>query len=99
MQWKMPDLGEGVQEGEVIKWLVKEGDRVSLDQHLVEIMTDKATMEIPASVEGVVRKIVKREGSIAKIGETLAEIDGGIEEGEKKDNGPLTMDDGPEEGK
>ena len=94
MQWKMPDLGEGVQEGEVIKWLVKEGDRVSIDQHLVEIMTDKATLEIPSSIEGVVQKIVKREGSVAKIGETLAEIVGGGE-----DMRPETRDHGPEEGK
>jgi len=79
MEWKMPDLGEGVQEGEIVKWLIKEGDRVSMDQHLVEIMTDKATMEIPSSIEGVVQKIVLREGKIAKIGETLAVIGEGGE--------------------
>jgi len=94
MDWKMPDLGEGVQEGEIVKWLVKEGDRVSIDQHLVEIMTDKATMEIPSSIEGVIQKIMKREGSVAKIGETLAEIVGGGE-----DMRPETRDHGPEEGK
>ncbi|OGQ04083.1 MAG: hypothetical protein A2W61_02775 [Deltaproteobacteria bacterium RIFCSPLOWO2_01_44_7] len=76
MDWKMPDLGEGVQEGEIIKWLVKEGDKVHFDQHLVEIMTDKATMEIPSPIDGVVQKIVMKEGSIAKIGQTLAVIGG-----------------------
>jgi len=97
MDWKMPDLGEGVQEGEILKWLVKEGDKVSLDQHLVELMTDKATMEIPSSVEGVVQEIVLKEGAIAKIGQTLAVI--GEEGGEKTvdrketiDHGPQTMD-------
>lgn len=74
MEWKMPDLGEGVQEGEILKWLVKEGEKVSVDQHLVEIMTDKATMEIPSSISGTVQKIVMKEGSIAKIGQTLAVI-------------------------
>lgn len=78
MDWKMPDLGEGVQEGEVIKWLVKEGEPVALDQHLVEIMTDKATMEIPSSAEGVVQKILVREGEIAKVGQTMAVIGGEI---------------------
>lgn len=74
MEWKMPDLGEGVQEGEILKWLVKEGEKVSIDQHLVEIMTDKATMEIPSSISGTVQKIVMKEGSVAKIGQTLAVI-------------------------
>ncbi|MBI4124548.1 MAG: hypothetical protein HY466_01280 [Deltaproteobacteria bacterium] len=49
MEWKMPDLGEGVQEGEVVQWLVREGDSVTMDQHLVEVMTDKANVELPSS--------------------------------------------------
>ncbi|MDO8527179.1 MAG: dihydrolipoamide acetyltransferase family protein [Deltaproteobacteria bacterium] len=84
MEWKMPDLGEGVQEGEVIRWLVKEGDKVTFDQHLVEIMTDKATMEIPCPMDGVVQQIVLKEGAIAKIGQTLAIIGEGA--GEQKPN-------------
>lgn len=76
MEWKMPDLGEGVQEGEIVKWLVKEGDSVALDQHLVEIMTDKATMEIPSSVEGALKKILVKEGDVGKVGQTLALIEG-----------------------
>ena len=91
MDWKMPDLGEGVQEGEVVRWLVKEGDTVSLDQHLVELMTDKATMEIPSSVEGVVQKILVKEGAIAKVGQTLAVI-GGEGMGRTMDQGPGTTD-------
>ena len=44
----MPDIGEGVVEGEVVSWKVKEGDKVKLDQPLVEVMTDKATVELPS---------------------------------------------------
>lgn len=74
MQWKLPDLGEGVQEGEIVQWLVKEGDTISVDQPLLEIMTDKATMEIPSSVEGLLQKLYVKEGDIAKIGQVLADI-------------------------
>ncbi len=77
MEWKMPDLGEGVQEGEIVKWLVKEGEKISHDQHLVEIMTDKATMEIPSPTDGVIEKILVKEGQIAKVGQVMAEIHGG----------------------
>lgn len=77
MEWKLPDLGEGVQEGEIVKWLVKEGETISTDQQLVEIMTDKATMELPSPLEGTVEKILVKEGSVAKVGQPLAVIRGG----------------------
>ncbi|MDP2599519.1 MAG: dihydrolipoamide acetyltransferase family protein [Deltaproteobacteria bacterium] len=93
MEWKMPDLGEGVQEGEIVKWLVKEGDKISHDQHLVEIMTDKATMEIPSPRDGILEKILVKEGEIAKVGQAMAEI---ATEG-TKDQGPGTRDQKKEE--
>jgi len=74
MEWKLPDLGEGIQEGEIVKWLVDEGDSVSIDQPLVEIMTDKATMELPSSFDGRVQEILVKEGDIAKVGQALAVI-------------------------
>jgi pyruvate dehydrogenase E2 component (dihydrolipoamide acetyltransferase) len=71
MEFKMPDIGEGVAEGEVVKWLVKEGDAVVEDQPLVEAATDKATVVIPCPTSGVVQKIFVPEGSMAKVGQVL----------------------------
>jgi len=71
----MPSLGESVVEGEVGKWLVREGQWVSKDQPLVEILTDKADSEIPATIAGVVTRIVAAEGQMVTVGATLCEID------------------------
>ena len=57
-EFKLPDIGEGVVEGEIVKWLVKAGDEVSEDQPLVEVMTDKATVTIPSPRQGKVLKVV-----------------------------------------
>ena len=62
MEFKLPDLGEGVHEGEIVKWLVKEGDNVKDNQPLVEVMTDKATVEIPSPAQGKIVKIHFKEG-------------------------------------
>ena len=75
MEWKLPDLGEGIVEGEIVKWLVKEGDTVAEDQHLIEIMTDKATMELPIPCAGKITKIVAKVGESIKVGEALAYIE------------------------
>jgi len=71
----MPSLGESVSEGEVGKWLVQEGQKVEKDQPLVEIMTDKADSEIPATEAGVVTKIYAHEGSTVSVGDKLCDID------------------------
>lgn len=76
----LPDLGEGITEGEVRKWLVKVGDAVEEHQSVVEIETDKAVVEVPSPKKGTVFKINKEEGDIAKVGEVLMTI---AEEGEK----------------
>ncbi len=75
----LPDLGEGITEGEVRKWLVKKGDAVEEHQTVLEIETDKAVVEVPSPKKGVVLKINKEEGDIAKVGEVLMTI---AEEGE-----------------
>lgn len=75
MEFRLPDIGEGVHEGEIIKWLVSEGSRVEEDQPLVEVMTDKATVEIPSPVQGNVKKLHAKEGGIVKVGNVLLEID------------------------
>jgi pyruvate dehydrogenase E2 component (dihydrolipoamide acetyltransferase) len=78
-EFKLPDIGEGVVEGEIVKWLVKAGDDIVEDQPLVEVMTDKATVTIPSPRRGKVVRTVGAEGAIAKVHETLVvlETEGG----------------------
>lgn len=70
----LPDLGEGLTEGEVARWLVREGDAVVEHEPIVEIQTDKATVEVGSPVDGVVLRILAREGELAAVGATLALI-------------------------
>ena len=72
--FRLPDLGEGVTEGEIDRWLVKEGDSVNEDDLLVEIITDKATAEIPSPFSGVVTKIHHQAGEIVPVGSVLISI-------------------------
>ena len=81
----MPDIGEGVVEGEIVSWKVKEGDKVKLDQPLVEVMTDKATVELPSPRAGTIVKIHFQEGQIAPVGKVLVVIE--EEGGAKTTNG------------
>jgi hypothetical protein len=67
MQFKLPELGEGVHEGELVKWKVKVGDMVGYDQSLCEIMTDKATVEIPSAFKGKVGSIDAKEGETRRL--------------------------------
>src|SRR5437764_5037051 len=85
----MPDIGEGVVEGEIVTWKVKEGDKVKLDQPLVEVMTDKATVELPSPRAGTIRKINYKEGDICPVGKVLVVIDeeGGAVTAAKSGNG------------
>jgi pyruvate dehydrogenase E2 component (dihydrolipoamide acetyltransferase) len=76
-EFKLPDIGEGVVEGEVVKWKVSEGEVIKLDQPMVEIMTDKATVEIPAPRAGKVARIMVAEGKICLVGQVLIVIDDG----------------------
>ena len=70
----LPDLGEGLTEGEIARWLVGEGQAVAENEPIVEIQTDKATVEVGSPVDGVVLRIVAREGAVAPVGATLAVI-------------------------
>jgi pyruvate dehydrogenase E2 component (dihydrolipoamide acetyltransferase) len=74
-EFRLPDLGEGVAEGEILKWMVKEGDSVKEDQPLVEVMTDKVNVQIPAPRTGTVSRILAKEGDMAKVGQTIVIID------------------------
>jgi pyruvate dehydrogenase E2 component (dihydrolipoamide acetyltransferase) len=71
---KLPDIGEGVAEGEVVRWLVKPGDAVKEDQPLVEVMTDKASVEIPSPRTGTIEAILVEEGAIVPVGTVLVRI-------------------------
>lgn len=73
----LPELAESVVEGEVVRWLVAEGDAVAADQPVVEVMTDKVTVELPAPFAGTVVAIVAPEGAIVAVGGVLARIDAG----------------------
>lgn len=70
-EFKLPDLGEGITEAEIRKWLVKEGDDISEHQNVLEVETDKAVTEVPSPKAGKVLKLNKEEGETAKVGETL----------------------------
>lgn len=71
-EFKLPDIGEGMHEGEIRRWLVQEGQQVAADEPLVEVQTDKVTAELPAPVSGVVRKLCVSEGSVVPVGTVLA---------------------------
>jgi pyruvate/2-oxoglutarate dehydrogenase complex dihydrolipoamide acyltransferase (E2) component len=75
-EFKLPDLGEGLTEGEVARWLVSEGQQVAEDEPLVEIQTDKTTVEIPSPAAGVVSKILVDEGQVVPVGTVLVVIGG-----------------------
>jgi pyruvate dehydrogenase E2 component (dihydrolipoamide acetyltransferase) len=73
-EFRMPDLGEGVAEGEIVRWLVAPGQEVAEDELLCEIQTDKATVEIPSPAAGVVSRILAEEGSVVPVGDLLVVI-------------------------
>jgi pyruvate dehydrogenase E2 component (dihydrolipoamide acetyltransferase) len=75
-EFKLPDLGEGLTEGEIARWLVQEGQEIAEDDPLVEIATDKTTVEIPSPAAGVVSKILIGEGEVVPVGTVLVVIGG-----------------------
>lgn len=82
LEFKFPDVGEGIHEGTIVKWRVKENDEVKSDQVLVEIETDKAIVEIPSPRAGIVAKMFHKEHEIIKVGEILVVI---VDNGETYD--------------
>ena len=77
MDFKLPDIGEGVHEGEIVKWLVKLGESIKADQPMVEVMTDKATVEIPSPVTGIVSEVLAQEGQTIEVGKVIVKISEG----------------------
>ena len=76
-EFKFPDIGEGITEGVIVKWLVKVGDKVKADQKIAAIETDKAVVDIPCPKSGIIHKINYKVGKTIKVGEVLVEIDEG----------------------
>jgi len=74
-QVKLPDIGEGLVEGEIVEWLVKEGDYVKMFQPLVRVLTAKATVEIPSPFEGIVLRLLAKPGDVVRVGAPIAEIE------------------------
>ncbi len=88
MELKLPELGEGVHEGELVKWRVKVGDSIKDDQPLCDIMTDKATMELPSPFAGTITSLGAKEGDTVKVGQVLLSYSGGA--GAAKQNAPTS---------
>ncbi len=77
LEFKLPDIGEGLTEGEVTKWLVKEGQVVEADQPMVEVLTDKATVEITSPRAGTIQKILVPDGTKVPVGTVIVVIGDG----------------------
>nr|WP_308215453.1 biotin/lipoyl-containing protein [Sinobaca sp. H24] len=83
-EFKLPDIGEGIHEGEIVKWFVKVGDTIKEDDILVEVQNDKAVVEIPSSVDGTVKEVRVDEGVTTTVGEVILVIDDGSEDAPQK---------------
>lgn len=88
-EFKFPDVGEGIHEGEIVKWFVKEGDKVKSDQALGEIETDKAIVEMPSPKSGTILKLHVPAGGIIHVGETMVTI---LEEHESEEDAKKHME-------
>src|SRR3954470_1112868 len=75
IELKIPEVGESVREVQIGRWLKHEGDAVALDENVVELETDKASMELPAPAAGVLGKILKREGDMVAIGDVIGYLE------------------------
>lgn len=74
-EFRLPDIGEGIHEGEIVKWFVKAGDEVQEDDILCEVQNDKAVVEIPSPVKGKVTEVLVSEGTVAIVGDVLIKLD------------------------
>ncbi len=76
----LPDLGEGIEEGELVQWLIKVGDEIQIDQGVAEILTDKAAMELPSPVAGKVTGLKFSEGDMIRVGQVMVLLEGAVDE-------------------
>lgn len=73
-EFKFPDIGEGIHEGQLVKWLVKEGDLIKEEQSMAEVETDKAIVEVPSPASGIILKLHVKAGDIIKVGQVIITI-------------------------
>ncbi|MBD7907264.1 dihydrolipoamide acetyltransferase family protein [Sporosarcina gallistercoris] len=83
--FRLPDIGEGIHEGEIVKWFVAEGDTINEDDTLLEVQNDKSVVEIPSPVSGTIEKILVNEGTVAVVGDKLIRIDSPDHEDEQEE--------------
>src|SRR6266508_4365122 len=93
-QFMLPDLGEGLEEAEIVTWHVNEGDRVVVDQPLVSVETDKAVVEVPSPQSGRIARLFGGKGDLIKVGAALVEF---AEDGRGQDTGTVVGELGPSE--
>ena len=84
-QFNLPDLGEGLEEAEIVAWYVNEGDHVVSDQPLVSVETDKAVVEVPSPQSGRIARLFGGKGDVVKVGSPLVEF----AEGQQEDSGTV----------
>ena len=85
IEFKLPELGENIDSADVTEVLVKVGDKLEKDQSIIEIETDKATVEVPSMIEGIVSEVMVKVGDSVQVGQTLIKLD---EEGKIFDETP-----------
>src|SRR3954464_9617989 len=84
VELKIPEIGESVREVQIGRWLKHEGDAVALDENVVELETDKASMELPAPAAGVLGEILKHEGDMVAVGDVIGYLEKQIEHASAK---------------
>ena len=89
-QFKMPDIGEGIAEGEIVKIDIKVGDTIQEDDILFEVQNDKSVEEIPSPVSGKVLEVKVQEGTVARVGDIIVVIDDGSGPAEAAPAAPAT---------
>ena len=73
-EFRLPDIGEGIHEGEIVKWFIKAGDTIEEDDVLAEVQNDKSVVEIPSPVSGTVEEVLVDEGTVAVVGDVIVKI-------------------------
>ncbi len=101
-EFKLPELGENIESADVINVMVKAGDQVEIEQGIIEIETDKATVEVPTSVEGTIKEVLVKEGDKVKVGQTILTFENGSDQKTKdkeKESGSSKKEEKKEEEK
>lgn len=97
-RFNLPDVGEGLQEAEIVQWLINVGDKVAVDQIILIIETDKANVEIPSPYQGIISKLHGKPGDIVKVGDSLVEYAEESDSNQTADSGTVvgTIESGTE---